>query len=207
VIARAKAIVGGKTFSAAPEPDAGLNGRLLGPQRLEHHLFFSRKESRRIRSALRRKQVRFSASTTYSVDRDGDGQSDATARDLLQDASPTQVTPPASGGTDLGEVSDPCSKADNPSVCQNVPSLTETATHFWDTVALSPNCPAGTQVIDYTPEVAPSEVFPYRIDSDPASSDRHTTDLFESPILKVTDDNLHHPVRWTAIYACTPNGR
>ncbi len=207
VIARVKAIVGGKAFSADPEPDARLDGRLLSPLRLEHHLFFSRSDSRRIRSGLSSKQVRFSAATTYSVDRNQDGQSDATAQDLLQDASPNQVTPPDTGGTDLGSVSDPCSQAENRSVCQNVPSLPKTTTHFWDTASLSPNCPAGTQVIDYQPDVAPSEVFPYRIDASPSNLDRHTTDLFSSPILKVTDDNLHHPVQWTATYACTPSGR
>ena len=206
-IARVKASVGGKTFSADPEPDARLDGHLLAPQRLEHHLFFSRSESRRIRSGLRAKQVRFSATTTYSVDRNLDGQSDATAQGFLQDASPDQVTPSDSGATDLGSVSDPCSKAQNRSVCQNVPSLPKTTTHFWDTVSLSPNCPAGTQVIDYQPDVAPSEVFPYRIDASPSNLDHHTTDLFASPILKVTDDNLHHPVHWTATYACTPSGR
>jgi hypothetical protein len=210
LVARVRAIVGGEKFSADPEPNARLNNLLLDQRRLliEHHLFFSRSESRRIRRGLRGKQALFSAVTTYSVDRDQDGESDSTAQDRLQDDSPNQVTPPdTGGGTDIGQESNPCSRAQNKSVCRNVPSDPKTTTHFWDTVTLRPACPIGTFVIIYETGMSGGGEFPYRINSNPANLDRHTTNVMDRPTLYVTDDNLHHPVRWTATYACTPNGR
>jgi hypothetical protein len=215
LVARVKARVGGRTFSAKPGADANLKDLRLStsPTLARHHLFFSSADSRRIRSARMTfdaaSSAEFLATVTDSVDTNQDGTSDASASDTAMDDTPQVLTSPSSGSQLGDQVPNPCYGSIHPD-CMNVPSLPKATTHFWDQAKLSPNCPAGTSVVEaaHPPDNPDPNAgqFVYHITVSPANRDEYSQTSW-TPNVYIVDWNSHHPATWTVTFACSIDGR
>ena len=167
--------------------------------KIEHHPFFSVRQTKILRKALAAKQpVKLAVASSLRADLDGDGTTDARTTQKTSQvlAAPTAERSPAPIKHQQG--SNPCGVVGQPATtCTNVTGSTFSATHFWDSGTVSINCPSA---------------FPYTTGSvsTQTSSKRYTQSVTESGTtggqtsVFITDDNVRgHPFTYTPTVACS----
>lgn len=167
--------------------------------RIEHHPFFSVRQTRVLRRALAaRRTVRLAVVSSLRADLDGDGDTDARSsqRSTQLLAPPTAPRSPAPLKHQQGN--DPCGVLGQPATtCTNVTGTTWTARHFWASTNSTITCPAA---------------FPYSTGSvSTATSSKHYTQTVQQPgtsgattQVTIIDDNVRgHPITYTPTAACS----
>ncbi len=167
--------------------------------KVEHHPFFSVRETRLLRRALAGgPRVKVTVASSLQADLDGDGKSDArSARKIKQIlAGPTAERSPAPVAHQDGE--NPCGALGlSSSTCANVTGRIWTATHFWDAAETAITCPPG---------------FPFATGSvsTKTSSPRYAQSVIvtgpadRTTRVRIEDDNVRgHPIAYTPTAACT----
>jgi hypothetical protein len=165
--------------------------------KLEHHAFFSVRQTRVLRKALAAKQrIKVTVTSSLRADLDGDGRTDArasqrTVQVLARPSRPRSGKPsPALRGED------PCGALRlSTAVCTNVTGTVFTARHLWDvTNGLSIPCPSAFPVATETVRVR-------------TRSSRFTATVWSRNAraqVQVTDLNAGgHPVTYAPVVACT----
>jgi len=165
--------------------------------KVQHHAFFSVRQTRVLRKALAAKQrIKVTVTSSLRADLDGDGRTDArsserTVQVLARPSRPRSGAPNAALRGD-----DPCGALrQSAAACTNVTGPVFTARHLWDvTNGLSIPCPSAFPVATETVRV------------------RSRTARFSATVwsrgaraqIQVTDYNASgHPVTYTPVVACT----
>lgn len=167
--------------------------------RIEHHVFFSVRQTRILRKALAaRQKVKLAVASSLRADLDGDGTTDARSTQQSSQllAAPTAETAPAPISHQQG--SNPCGVLGlSSATCTNVTGSIFTARHFWDSATVSINCPSAYL---YTSESVSTQT----------SSKHYTQTVATSGTsggltqVMIIDDNVKgHPISYTPTVACT----
>jgi len=167
--------------------------------RIEHHVFFSVRQTRVLRKALAaRQKVRLAVTSASSVDQNGDGRSEgrSTQKSTLTLSRPSKPKAPAAVGHQQG--ANPCGVLGlSSSTCSNVSAGTWDAGHFWDSKTWNLDCPSA---------------FPYSAGSvSTQTSSKHYTQTAnttgnadQTTQITIVDDNVRgHPIAYTPTAACT----
>ncbi|HEX5910399.1 MAG TPA: hypothetical protein VFY44_07890 [Thermoleophilaceae bacterium] len=167
--------------------------------RIEHHVFYSVRQTKILRKALAAKQqVKLTVASALQADLDGDGKTDArtTQKTTQVLSAPTAEKSPPAVGHQQGN--NPCGVLGlSSSICSNVSVGTWTAGHFWDSKMWNFTCPSA---------------FPYSAGSvSTQTSSKHYTQTAyttgnadQTTQITIIDDNVRgHPISYTPTAACT----
>ena len=166
--------------------------------KVEHHLFFSVRQTRVLRRALAgARPVKLAVASSLRADLRGDGDIDArTSENRTQILDePSAERSPAPIGHQQGD--DPCGVLGQPAAtCTNVAGKTFTARHFWDSARVAINCP---------------RAYPYATGSvsTETGSGRYSQTVTRPGTgartdVTISDDNVRgHPFGYTPTAACS----
>lgn len=167
--------------------------------RVEHHVFFSVRQTRVLRKALAaRQKVKLAVTSATRIDLDGDGKPEArsTQKTTLTLTRPKPAKTPRAVGHQQGD--DPCGVLGlSSATCTNVSAGTWNAGHFWDSKTWNLNCPSA---------------YPYSAGSvSTETSSKHYTQTAnttgnadQTTQITIIDDNVRgHPIAYTPTAACT----
>ena len=167
--------------------------------RIEHHIFFTVRQTRVLRKALAaRQKVRLAVTSASRVDQNGDGKAEgrSTQKSALTLSRPSKPKAPAAVGHQQG--ANPCGVLGlSSSACSNVSAGTWNAGHFWDSKTWNLDCPSA---------------FPYSAGSvSTQTSSKHYTQTAnttgnadQTTQITIIDDNVRgHPISYTPTAACT----
>jgi hypothetical protein len=167
--------------------------------RIEHHLFFSVRETKILRKALAAEQpVKLAVASSLQADLDGDGTTDArtTQKSSQVLSAPTAAKSPAPLKHQQGN--DPCGVLGLTSAaCQNVTGSPFTATHLWDSGQLLIVCGLAYPYATNSVSTQTTSKL-YTQTTSVAGSRDHATRI------NIIDDNVRgHPYTYTPTAACT----
>jgi len=186
--ARAVAVLpNGTRLTAAPDRRRTGGASITG---IEHHLFFTPKQTRTLRAAHR---VRLRVTARATVTPVGGAPAAATATRTV--ALP-RVTAAAgsTAGSSHAQGDDPCQYYGLP-VCTNVSGNTWSAHHFWASHSFTIECPSGSSHATQDTTVV-------------TGSSRYSETTYENGngdgvLITIIDDNIrHHPWTYTPWTAC-----
>jgi len=166
---------------------------------VEHHPFFSVRETRVLRRALAgSRPVKLAVASSLRADLGGDGDTDARSS-----RNSTQILDEPSGERSPAPVEhqqgdDPCGVIGQPAAtCTNVTGATFTARHFWDSARVRIACP---RAFPYTTGSVSTKTTSTRYS---LTVTRPGTGGGRTDVTIIDDDVRGHPFAYTPTVACT----